>query len=211
MVHGPYLKFAIRSGKISSVSPNTYSSSADVYRQSWNYWHDVEELHFVLDQFLSKLFRLWTEFCIVGIKNNLWSLELKNDVFHTKLYEAGIKGFWVMLWRIVVLDIAKSCVPKFISFYYLYSWSPRDCATRPIRAVYLPECSRVCDKYIVLFLISKKRIMYFLKYFSTATSSCSEFTAWWKPSLYLQYIFCFLHRYMRPWMELLRWSLLFYK
>lgn len=28
----------------------------------------------------------WTEFCIVGIKNNLWSLELKNDVFHTKLY-----------------------------------------------------------------------------------------------------------------------------
>lgn len=56
MVHGPYLKFAIRSGKISSVSPNTYSSSADVYRQSWNYWHDVEELHFVLDQLLSKLF-----------------------------------------------------------------------------------------------------------------------------------------------------------
>ena len=56
MVHGPYLKFAIRSGKISAVSPNTFSSSADVYRQSWNYWHDVEELHFVLDQFLSKLF-----------------------------------------------------------------------------------------------------------------------------------------------------------
>ena len=25
--------------------------------------------------------------------------------------------------------------------------------------------------------------MYFFKYFSTATSSCSEFTAWWKPSL----------------------------
>lgn len=51
---------------------------------------------------------------------------------------------------------------RLFGFYYLCSWSPRDCATGPIRAVYLPECSRVCDKYIVLFLISKKRISIFL-------------------------------------------------
>ena len=113
--------------------------------------------------------------------------------------------------RLLCLTSLNRVFQSLFPSYYLYSWSPRDCATRPIRAVYFPECSRVCDKYIALFLISKKKIMYFFKYFSTVTSSCSEFTAWWKPALYLQYNFCFLHRYKRPWMELIRWSLLFYQ